>query len=80
MRRSFTVFASVLLCGLLAGCSGSKGITSMQQLTNKVDMVANQQDQMMGMLNNTKAAADAAYQQAVRANQRIDQIGRSYMK
>ena len=71
------------------GCSGSKGIglTSMSQMTNKVDMISDrlgalqtQQDQIVSALNNVKAASDAAYQQAVRANQRINQIGHSYSK
>lgn len=45
-----------------------------ERLSDTVGALQSQQDQMAGAVNDAKAAADAAYQEALRANQRIDFI------
>ena len=87
MKRSMTLVAGLILSATLMGCSSSEEAEQMSQLTNKVDALSDQvaglqsqQDQMAGAVNDTRAAADAAYQEAMRANQRIDNIADSYTK
>ncbi|BAX55534.1 TPA: Lpp/OprI family alanine-zipper lipoprotein [Photobacterium damselae] len=84
MNRKVTILAGVILSATLMGCSSS---SEMQQLTNKVDALSDQvsalqsqQDQLAGAVNDARAASDAAYQEAMRANQRIDNIRGSYTK
>ncbi|MDV5170217.1 Lpp/OprI family alanine-zipper lipoprotein [Photobacterium rosenbergii] len=87
MKRSMTLVAGLILSATLMGCSSSEEAEQMSQLTNKVDALSeqvaglqSQQDQMAGAVNDTRAASDAAYQEAMRANQRIDNIADSYTK
>ncbi len=87
MKRSMTLVAGLILSATLMGCSSSEEAEQMSQLTNKVDALSDQvaglqsqQDQMAGAVNDTRAASDAAYQEAMRANQRIDNIADSYTK
>ncbi|MGF1759508.1 Lpp/OprI family alanine-zipper lipoprotein [Photobacterium sagamiensis] len=87
MKRSLSILAGLILSASLIGCSSSDEVDQMQQLTNKVDMLSDQvsaiqsqQDQMAGAVNDARAASDAAYQEAMRANQRIDNIASSYSK
>jgi len=87
MKRSLSILAGLILSASLIGCSSSDEVDQMQQLTNKVDMLSDQvsalqsqQDQMAGAVNDSRAASDAAYQEAMRANQRIDNIASSYSK
>ena len=87
MKRSMTLVAGLILSATLMGCSSSEEAEQMSQLTNKVDALSDQvaglqsqQDQMAGAVNDTRAASDAAYQEAMRANQRIDNIASSYTK
>ncbi|PSW16328.1 hypothetical protein C9J01_04835 [Photobacterium rosenbergii] len=87
MKRSMTLVAGLILSATLMGCSSSEEAEQLSQLTNKVDALSDQvaglqsqQDQMAGAVNDTRAASDAAYQEAMRANQRIDNIADSYTK
>ncbi|MBC7005978.1 hypothetical protein BIZ37_25800 [Photobacterium sp. BZF1] len=87
MKRSMTLVAGLILSATLMGCSSSEEAEQLSQLTNKVDALSDQvaglqsqQDQMAGAVNDTRAASDAAYQEAMRANQRIDNIASSYTK
>ncbi|WEM45594.1 Lpp/OprI family alanine-zipper lipoprotein (plasmid) [Photobacterium sp. DA100] len=87
MNRSLSILTGIILSATLIGCSSSDEVDQMQQLTNKVDMLSDQvgalqsqQDQMAGAVNDARAASDAAYQEAMRANQRIDNIASSYSK
>ncbi|OAN13036.1 hypothetical protein A3K86_15325 [Photobacterium jeanii] len=87
MNRSLPILAGIILSAALVGCSNSDKPDAMQQLTNKVDMLSDQvsalqsqQDQMAGAVNDAKASSDAAYQEAMRANQRIDNMASSYTK
>ncbi|GAB6262892.1 MULTISPECIES: Lpp/OprI family alanine-zipper lipoprotein [Photobacterium] len=87
MNRSLSILTGIILSATLIGCSSSDEVDQMQQLTNKVDMLSDQvgalqsqQDQMAGAVNDARASADAAYQEAMRANQRIDNMASSYRK
>ena len=87
MKRTVSILAGVLLSASLVGCSSSDEVSQMQQLTNKVDTLSSQvsalqgqQDQVVGAVNDSRAASDAAYQEAMRANKRIDHIAGSYTK
>ena len=87
MTRSKTLVAGLILSATLMGCSSTEEAEQLSQLTNKVDALSDQvaalqgqQDQMAGAVNDTRAASDAAYQEAMRANQRIDNIASSYQK
>ncbi|KHT63932.1 membrane protein [Photobacterium gaetbulicola] len=87
MKRSMTLVAGLILSATLMGCSSSEEAEQLSQLTNKVDALSDQvaglqsqQDQMAGAINDTRATSDAAYQEAMRANQRIDNIADSYKK
>nr|BAC07234.1 lipoprotein [Photobacterium damselae subsp. piscicida]BAR72472.1 lipoprotein [eukaryotic synthetic construct] len=83
MNRKVTILAGVILSATLMGCSSS---SEMQQLTNKVDALSDQVSALQanrstsGAVNDARAASDAAYQEAMRANQRIDNIRGSYTK
>ncbi|GAD31494.1 Lpp/OprI family alanine-zipper lipoprotein [Photobacterium leiognathi] len=86
MKRTVSILAGVLLSASLVGCSSTEA-DQMQQLTNKVDTLAEQvsalqgqQDQIVSAVNDSRAASDAAYQEAMRANKRIDNIAGSYTK
>ncbi|PSW22232.1 hypothetical protein C9I98_02925 [Photobacterium sanctipauli] len=87
MKRSAALFTGLILSVTLMGCSSSEEVDQLSQLTNKVDMLSDQvsslqgqQDQLAGAVNDSRAASDAAYQEAMRANQRIDNIADSYQK
>lgn len=87
MKRSLTMISGLILSATLMGCSSTDEVDQMAQLTNKVDALSeqvsslqSQQDSMAGAINETRAASDAAYQEAMRANQRIDNIAGSYKK
>ncbi|KLV07956.1 MULTISPECIES: Lpp/OprI family alanine-zipper lipoprotein [Photobacterium] len=87
MKRSLTMISGLILSATLMGCSSTDEVDQMTQLTNKVDALSeqvsslqSQQDSMAGAINETRAASDAAYQEAMRANQRIDNIAGSYKK
>ncbi|KLV05464.1 membrane protein [Photobacterium aquae] len=87
MKRSAMLFAGLVLSASLMGCSNSQEAEQLSQLTNKVDALTDQvaamqvqQDNIAGAVNETSAAADAAYQEAMRANQRIDNVATSYRK
>ena len=69
------------LSALLGGCANTSELeTSVQNLSNKVDQLA--QDVSAVRANQSKMAADiaTANQEAARANQRIDNMATSYKK
>ena len=86
MKRTVSILTGLLLSASLVGCSSTEA-DQMQTLTNKVDTLAEQvsalqgqQDQIVSAVNDSRAASDAAYQEAMRANKRIDNIAGSYTK
>ena len=69
------------LSALLGGCANTSELeTSVQNLSNKVDQLA--QDVSAVRADQSKIAADVAEakQEAMRANQRIDNMPTSYKK
>ena len=68
------------LSALLGGCANTSELeTSVQNLSNKVDQLA--QDVSAVRADRSKIAADVAEaKQAMRANQRIDNMATSYKK
>ncbi|MGF1688369.1 Lpp/OprI family alanine-zipper lipoprotein [Photobacterium japonica] len=87
MKRSIALATGLILSTTLMGCSSTEEAEQLSQLTNKIDTLSEQvstlqtqQDAMAGAVNDALTASDAAYQEAMRANQRIDNVAHSYKK
>ena len=79
--KKMVLVGVVGLSALLGGCANTSELeTSVQNLSNKVDQLA--QDVSAVRADQPKMAADiaTANQEAARANQRIDNMATSYKK
>ncbi|MGF1726189.1 Lpp/OprI family alanine-zipper lipoprotein [Photobacterium nomapromontoriensis] len=87
MKRSLALATGLILSTTLMGCSNSEQAEQLSQLSNNIDTLSQQvasiqaqQDVMAGAIADSVAASDVAYQEAVRANQRVDNVAKSYTK
>ena len=87
MKRNLMILAGAALTLSLAGCSNTALETNVAELSSKVDQltteVSSLKDQQMTLandVNDAKAAAMDASSEAMRANDRIDNIATTYKK
>jgi len=95
MNRKLIIASGLALGVLLSGCSSNKGMEeSMASLNTKVDQLADQVSALRSeqatmssdvrastaAANEAKMAADEALAEAMRANQRLDNMASSYTK
>ena len=95
MNKKLIIASGLALGVLLTGCSSNKGLEAeVSTLNNKVDQLADQVSALRSeqatmssdvraaaaASNEAKMAADEALAEAMRANQRLDNMASSYTK
>ncbi len=90
MKKTMSILSVAALTAFVVGCSSSSQTMetdSMEALTNKIDMLSEQVKSLEMQQSNTRTAVesvesttDAALKEAMRANQRIDNVATSYKK
>ncbi|USH05537.1 hypothetical protein K6Q96_20275 [Grimontia kaedaensis] len=81
MKIRLLAVAAIASSALLAGCSSNKGLEqSVADLSSKVDSLSNQVSALQGDVADVAAASALSYDEAARANERIDNMAQSYSK
>ncbi|WP_434361649.1 Lpp/OprI family alanine-zipper lipoprotein [Parasalinivibrio latis] len=75
------VIAALASGFLVTGCANNTQLEqSVSSLSDKVDQLSAQVADLKGGVADAKASSDMAYQEAQRANERIDNMAQSYTK
>lgn len=73
--------AAIASSAILVGCTNTTALEqSVEDLSAKVDMLSNQVSGLQGDVQDAKASSEMAYDEAKRANDRIDNMAQSYTK
>ncbi|RXJ74493.1 hypothetical protein CS022_02615 [Veronia nyctiphanis] len=95
MKKRLLALAPLVSCALLAGCSSSSGVeksvaglsakvyqlsSQVDQLTEQLEQVSEEAGSLKGGIFDAKATSDLAYDEATRANERIDLMSQSIVK
>ncbi|EEI48914.1 lipoprotein LPP repeat protein [Proteus mirabilis ATCC 29906] len=79
MKAKIVLGAVILASGLLAGCSSSNN-AQLDQISSDVNRLNTQVQQLSSDVQSANAQAKAAYDEAARANQRLDNQVTTYKK
>ncbi|NGN96409.1 hypothetical protein G5S52_01690 [Grimontia sp. S25] len=81
MKIRLLAVAAIASSAVLAGCSSKSGLEqSVADLSSKVDSLSNQVSALQGDVADVAAASALSYDEAARANERIDNMAQSYSK
>lgn len=81
MKIRLLAVAAIASSALLAGCSSNSALEqSVADLSSKVDSLSNQVSALQGDVADVASASALAYDEAARANERIDNMAQSYSK
>lgn len=81
MKIRVLALAAIASTAVLAGCSSNTALEqSVADLSSKVDSLSNQVSALQGDVADVAAASALAYDEAARANERIDNMAQSYTK
>ncbi|MBE1273353.1 MULTISPECIES: LPP leucine zipper domain-containing protein [Enterovibrio] len=81
MKMRLLTLAAIASSAVLVGCSGSSSLEqSVADLSSKVDSLSNQVSALQGDVSDVAAASALSYDEAARANERIDNMAQSYTK
>ena len=81
MNKLQVVLGTVVLGTALVGCSNTSALNEkVDALSNKVDALAADVDALKSSQAATAAKAESAYSEAVRANERLDNLSNKYKK
>ncbi|AMG29533.1 hypothetical protein AL542_02185 [Grimontia hollisae] len=81
MKIRLLALAAIASSAVLAGCSNNSALEqSVADLSSKVDSLSNQVSALQGDVADVASATNQAYDEAARANERIDNMAQSYTK
>ncbi|PKF49248.1 LPP leucine zipper domain-containing protein [Enterovibrio nigricans] len=81
MKIRLLTLAAIASTAILAGCSNNSALEqSVADLSSKVDSLSNQVSALQGDVADVAAASALSYDEAARANERIDNMAQSYTK
>ena len=79
MKAKLVLGAVILASGLLEGCSSSNN-AQLDQISSDVSSLNSQVQQLSSDVQSARAEAKSAYDEAARANQRLDNQVTTYKK
>ncbi|WP_031580308.1 Lpp/OprI family alanine-zipper lipoprotein [Ruminobacter sp. RM87] len=81
MNKLQVVLGTVALGAALVGCSDTSALNQkVDALLNKVEALSNDVEALKSSQAQTASKAQAAYDEAVRANERLDNLSNKYKK